>query len=132
MIGWVVGGLAFAGFVIWTVIANLRERRRQRELAAARIPLTKDEFANLLVNSGIEEPLAAFLWDELKPYYSAPLTPYPSDRIYGDMKIDPDDTSDIAVRYEKHFDVWLGEVPIDCVADPTIAELGLALQRAGR
>ena len=131
MNGWTVGGLAFAGFIIWVVIANMRERRRQRELAATRSPLTDVEFVGLLADSGIEELLATFLWDELKPYYFAPLSPHPSDRIYGGMKIDPDDISDIALRYERHFGVWLGEVPIDCVADPTIAELGLALQRAG-
>ena len=85
-----------------------------------------------MVADGVGEELAAFLWEEFQPYYFAPLTPYPTDRIYGDMHIDSDDISDIALRFEKRFELWLGEVTIVCPADPTISEFGSALQRAGR
>lgn len=64
----------------------------------------------------------------MQPYYFRPLTPYPSERVYGDMKIDPDDINNIALKFEKRFGVWLGEVPIRCPNGPTIAELGVSLQ----
>ncbi len=132
MSGWIVGGIALAIFVVCTIVWNRRERRRQRALAVTRLPLTEAEFSARLLGYGVATDLAAFIWEELQPYYFAPLTPHPSDRIYGDMKIDPDDISDIAVRYEKRFGVWLGEVTLACPADPTIGEFAAALARKGR
>ena len=66
-----------------------------------------------MVADGVGDELAAFLWEEFQPYYFAPLTPYPTDRIYGDMHIDSDDISDIALRFEKRFELWLGSGLVD-------------------
>ncbi|MBR0553828.1 hypothetical protein [Stakelama marina] len=111
---------------------TLRERRRQQFLAMKRKPLSEHDFCALMVCKDVRPAVASFLWNAFLPYYFRPLTPYPDDRVYGDMKIDPDDVSDIAVRYEKDFGVELAGNPFECRADPTLAELGIALQRASR
>jgi hypothetical protein len=120
--------LALAAYLALTIVFNLRERLRQRELARTRTPLTRAESVDQMRALGLSSDIAEFLWAELKLHYFEPLTPYPSDRIYGDLKIDPDDVSDTAVRYEKQFGVRLTSNPLKCPADPTILELGLALQ----
>jgi len=80
--------------------------------------------------NGVSRELADFLWAKLQPYYFKALTPHPSDRIDSHLRIDPDDISEIAVDYEKKFEVRFNKNPIDCPSDPTIAEFALALQRA--
>ena len=82
--------------------------------------------------AGVRTDVAGFMWDQAEPYYFQPLTPYPSDRIYGDLKIDPDDISYLAMDFENRFKVKFGCARIDCPDDPTIAELALALQEAGQ
>lgn len=127
--GWMIAGVSLVAFVLWTIVINVREHRRQRQIATTRAPLSQEHFIDLLTAEGIERRLAAFLWAELTPHYVSSLTPYPSDRLCGDLKIDPDDINDIAPNYEERFGAWLGEVPIDCPDDPSIVAFAAALQR---
>ena len=84
------------------------------------------EFASQLVEVGIQEDVASFVWDEFQPYYFAPLTPYPTDRPLGEFRIDGDDLSDMVPKFEKQFGRrWRGKwVGPD---DPTLAEFARAL-----
>lgn len=88
------------------------------------------DFVREMVAGGVTEASAGWIWDQFQPYYFKPLTPYPGDRIYGDLKIDGDDISEMALVYEKTFGGWFGDNPIDCSPDPTLMELALALHKA--
>ena len=84
------------------------------------------EFKRRLQAAGVEERVAEFVWDEFQPYYFSPLTPYPEDRPFSDMRIDGDDLSDIVTEFEKKFHrhwggEWVGP------EDPTLIEFALAL-----
>ncbi|MGN6271257.1 MAG: hypothetical protein ACTHM0_15340 [Sphingomonas sp.] len=114
------------------VVLTLRERRRQIAIARTRPALDEGAFCSRMEDMGVSNALAQFVWREIQPYYFRPLTPWPSDRIYGDLRIDPDDISDITVRYEEEFSVQLMENPIDCPPDPTLAQWMVALDRASR
>lgn len=113
-------------FVVVTIVWNILERRRQRRLAATRSPIDAREFAERLSAAGVEQPVSQFVWDEFQPYYFAPLTPYPEDRPISELRIDADDLSDIAMKFEKRFGrrslgKWVGP------DDPTLVELALGL-----
>jgi len=108
------------------VILNVRERSRQKSLATTRDSLTLEEFVARLSGNGVDEAVAKFVWDEMQPYYFAPLTPYPSDRPIGDLRVDGDDLSDLVIAFEKTFDrKWSGKwVGPD---DPTLLEFAVGL-----
>ncbi len=101
-------------------------------MASDRDSLNADSFVEAMGALGVSAPTATYLWDKLEPYYIRPLTPYPSDRIFADMRIDPDDISDIVVDYEKAMGGWLGENYDSFPSDPTIAELGVTLEQAAK
>lgn len=70
--------------------------------------------------------VASFLWDEVQPYYFNPLQPDPEDRLIEEFRVDGDDLSDIARRFEEKFSrkfigEWHGP------ADPTLTEFALSL-----
>ncbi len=48
------------------------------------------------------------------------------------MKIDGDDISEMIMDYEKAMGVWLGENYESFPSDPTVAELGLTLERLAK
>ena len=121
--------VALAG---WTGVATWRDCRRQRAWAATRSSTSQVDSARQMLDAGLSGPVADWLWAEIQPYYTRPLTPYASDRIYADLRIDPDDISEVAHRYQKLFRVRLGEDPVPCPADPTWAELCTSLERVGR
>lgn len=114
------------------VVLTLREWRRQIALAGTRSALDETTFCGRMEDAGVPSALALFIWREIQPYYFRPLTPWPSDRIYGDLRIDPGDISDIMQRYEKEFSVELTRSLSDCPPDPTLAQWALALDRAPR
>jgi hypothetical protein len=124
--------LVIAAVAALMFLLTLREWRRQITLARTRLPLDETAFCGQMGRDGVPNPLAHFIWREMQPYYFRPLTPSPSDRIYGDLRIDPDDISDITMRYEKEFSVKLIANPIECPSDPTLAQWMLALDRASR
>lgn len=113
-------------------VLTLRERRRQIALAGTRSALDETKFCSRMEDAGAPSALALFIWREIQPYYFRPLTPWPSDRIYGDLRIDPGDISDIMMRYEKEFSVELPKHLFDCPPDPTLEQWALALDRASR
>jgi hypothetical protein len=84
------------------------------------------DFTKRFADAGVEEAVAKFVWDELQPYYFAPLTPYPEDRPVSEMRIDPDDLSDIVTTFERQFSrKWVGKwVGPD---DPTLVEFAVGL-----
>ena len=92
--------------------------------------LDAEEFSARMVLHGVRQPVAEFFWKEFQVYYFKPLTPYPTDRIYGDLKIDPEDISYLAADYEKKFRVKLGRDAVEAPEDPSLAELAMSLQRA--
>jgi hypothetical protein len=109
--------------IIWNIIL---EKGRQQKLAQTRPPLDSGEFTRRLIESGIQQRVAQFVWDEFQPYYFAPLTPYPDDRPISEFKIDSDDLSDIVASFEKRFDrrwngKWIGS------DDPTLTEFASGL-----
>ena len=108
------------------MIWNVRERSRQRALAAKRDTLTREEFVTHLSGNGVDPAIAKFVWIEMQPYYFEPLTPHPSDRPIGGFRVDADDLSDIVIAFEKAFDrKWSGEwVGPD---DPTLLEFAVGL-----
>jgi hypothetical protein len=115
-----------ATFVVWTIVINARERRRQRLLADTRPPIDAAEFQNRLMQAGVEASVAQFVWDQIEPYYFAPLTPYPEDRPVKQFRIDTDDLSDMVTKFEKKFGrKWVGKwVGPD---DPTLIEFAHGL-----
>jgi hypothetical protein len=89
---------------------TVRERRRHEKLAQTRRPLTRADFIGELVLAGVPGDVAEFVWNEFQPYYFSPLTPYPTDRPIGEIKIDGDDLSDIVQKFEKDFQrPWRGQ-----------------------
>ena len=95
-------------------------------VAGSRPALTKAEFIARLSAADIPPEVAGFLWDQVECYYFKPLQPDPEDRLIGDFRIDGDDLSDIAVRYEQGFlrklrGEWQGP------ADPTLTEFAQSL-----
>lgn len=119
-----------AVIVLLMVLMTLRERSRQIALARTREPLDEVAFCGKMESAGVPAALAHFIWREIQPYYFRPLTPWPTDRIYHDLRIDPDDISDITMRYEKAFSTKLMKNPVDCPSDPTLAQWMVALDRA--
>jgi len=88
--------------------------------------LNDTEFVAALVEAGIEEPVARFVWEKFEPYYFEPLTPYPSDRPVSDFKIDGDDLSDFVMDFEHEFGRrWLGRWA--GAEDPTLLEFAAGL-----
>ena len=110
-----------------STILNQRERRRQQCLAATRDPTDCETFTALLAERGADPLVARFLWTQIQPYYFAPLTPHPDDRLGSQFRIDPDDISDIGVDYAKKFGrKWRGEW--HGPDDPTLAEFAIGLE----
>jgi hypothetical protein len=91
--------------------------------------LELDEFVQEMTRSGVPADLAEFVWDRLLVYYTQSLRPHPSDRINTDLKIDPDDLSEIAIDYEKRFCRRFTKNPIDCPPNASICEFALSLKR---
>jgi hypothetical protein len=112
--------------IVWGVIWNFRERRRQLEVARKRPAIDAVEFRNRLVKAGAVPSVAEFVWDQFQPCYFEPLTPYPDDRPIGEFRIDPDDLSDMVTDFEKKFGrrwrgEWIGP------EDPTLTEFARGL-----
>jgi hypothetical protein len=114
------------GFIAWTALWTIRDRQRQQALAKTRPPINSDEFARRLTTVGVDARIAEFAWSEFQPYYCAPLTPYPEDRPVSEMRIDPDDLSEMVTTFEKQFArEWVGNW--NGLDDPTLAEFAVAL-----
>lgn len=80
----------------------------------------------MLIDDGIDPDVAGFVWDEVQYFYFDPLTPYPSDKPLSELKVDGDDLSDLAMKFEKKFNRkwkghWIGP------DDPRLSELALGL-----
>ena len=81
----------------------------------------------MLVERGAEPFAARYVWDEVQPYYYAPLTPHPDDRLGSEFRVDPDDINDMIQRYakkvgRKRVTEWKGP------DDPTLAEFAIGLE----
>lgn len=110
-------------------VESWRDRAHHRRWAETRPALDKDGFVRLAAAQGVACDLAEFLWAEFSPYCHRPLTPYPSDRIYRDLRIDPWDIRDIALRFEERSGREVGDDTMS-MPDPTLAEFGRALAGA--
>lgn len=95
-------------------------------MATERPSISKDSFIGQMSDAGIDGSVADFVWEQMQPYYFAPLTPYPNDRPIGDMRVDPEDLSDIVLEFEGQFGrQWIGEWVGP--EDPTLNELAFGL-----
>ncbi|PSO11183.1 hypothetical protein FB595_10157 [Sphingobium sp. AEW010] len=53
-----------------------------------------------LINEGVGEPVAEFIWDALSPYYGdGDNLPHPNDDLIEDAGIDPEDLEDIVAKF---------------------------------
>lgn len=70
-------------------------RRRQRNLALQRPPLTRQEFVEDIAASGGHRAAAELLWEKLiELRFDHDLTPYPDDNVVEVFAMDPEDKDD--------------------------------------
>ena len=122
--------------IVATFALNAIERGRQRAIAAQREPMSAEDFVQGLMQGGVSRETAEFLLSEVAPWYVAPLTPQPDDRLDSVPRIDGDHMGDIAEAFCERFGLPIpsGRAPVEMPINPTMAEFGLWLdaQRAGR
>jgi hypothetical protein len=110
------------------------DRRRFRRLARGRSVTTWEEFEHELMEAGVSGSTACFIVDQLKSYYIGGLTPYPTDRVYSTLRIDPGDIEDVIEDYWR-FRAWelppLSD-PQLCPDDPSLVEFALWLESHGQ
>jgi hypothetical protein len=99
-------------------------------MAASRQALTNEQFFVEMGQRGVSRETSKFLKSWLEYAYLASLKPNPNDRIFSDLHVLAEDSSDLVTEY---FQSLGREVPPDLdgskMNDPTLAELGLWLER---
>ena len=99
-------------------------------MAANRVALDEDAFAEALALSGVDDDIARFVWSESRPYYVDPLRPEPADRWEATMRIDPEDLEDITAKFWKS-QPWpepTRKSPVMIPQDPSLSEYAQWLQ----
>ncbi|WP_395622292.1 hypothetical protein [Sphingomonas daechungensis] len=95
-------------------------------MASTRLSISREQFVDQISSDAVPLTVVSFVWDQIEPYYFAPLTPHPEDHLVSDMRIDSDDLSDIVMEFEHQFDRrWLGSWVGP--EDPPLAEFAVGL-----
>ena len=99
--------------------------RRHLALARKRRASSEGEFINMMAFAGVSGTTARFLWKELGPFYHAPLTPLPTDKLESLIAIDRPEVEGLVVRF---WSAMRGQdrppATSPLIDDPTVAELG--------
>jgi hypothetical protein len=87
-----------------------------------------------LMDAGAGSETAEFICSEFRTYYTAGLTPYPEDRVFSTLRIDPGDIEDAVQEYWKLREWELPSLtePKLVPSDPTLVELALWIESGGQ
>ena len=110
--------------MLGTAVLTVLERKRHKALARARDALSKSDFVSRMVEAGVRENTAIFIWEEALRYYFEPLKPDPADHWVGTMRIDPEDLEDVTRKFWKR-EGWVEPTrkdPVIIPTDPTLLE----------
>ena len=98
---------------------------RHARLARKRPRIDEAGFVRMMDGSAISATTARFLWQQLAPFYHAPLTPRPDDRLESLIGVDRPEIDGMILRFWQAMrggDQFPRRAPLG--PDPTVAELG--------
>ena len=98
---------------------------RHARLAKSRATVDEAGFVRVMDGAAISSTTSRFLWQALAPFYHAPLTPRPADRLETLIGVDRPEIDGMINQFwiaMRGGDAFPQRAPLR--ADPTVAELG--------
>jgi hypothetical protein len=118
-----------AGLAIW---GTWQAKRHAAQLAAKRIGLHPSRLIDILIEQGVEEQIAEFVWEMVGPYYGdGDIAPHPDDDLTLDANIDPEDVEDMVAEFFRRYELPqpTAQNPETIPAPLTILGLAIYLSR---
>ena len=87
-------------FGLLGVFGSVQSKRRFKRLAAQREGVHPSILIDRLIQAGVRESVAEFIWEALSSYYGdGDVLPHPDDDLIRDSGIDPDDIEHIVADF---------------------------------
>jgi hypothetical protein len=94
-------------------------------LAAARSPLSDEQFLDAMERRGVTRDTAEYLRSWLMYAYRGKLRPAPDDRIFSGLHVLGDDVTALTMEFfERHGTVTPKDLDGSAIPDPSLVELG--------
>jgi hypothetical protein len=117
--------LGFIGLLAFFLLTMPNARRSHGWLARRRGRVEWPRFEKAMLGSGVTQPTAKFLWQELAAFYHWPLRPLPKDRLESRIGIDRPEIEALVTRF---WSAMRGGDPLPRIEpvriDPSVADLG--------